>query len=83
MIPSLSQLKSFSLPGIKLPKKVIKDQCIIYMAINSHHIRQCYSSSGIPYYINLPSVILQQSLSNPEIAEKLHLYPKQSGNVQM
>ena len=36
---------------------------------------QCHSPNGIPFYINLPEVIIARCLSNPHTASLIKRYP--------
>ena len=76
--PSLHRLKSITLPGFRHPQQV----CIwrTYLDTSSYaydHAStvQFYSSSGMPFYMNMPELAVVRVLADPVIAEQLHRYP--------
>ena len=79
--PSLTQMKAISIPGYIAPEKVLCRFFLFFFVKHNYIIAvlfQFYSKRGekvIPFYANLPEVIVQRSLADPNIATMIIRYP--------
>ena len=71
--PSLTRIKNIELPGYTSPVKVII--IVIIKHVSSEPFLQFSASDGMPFYMNLPSIILKRSLARKDVAEQLNRYP--------
>lgn len=72
--PSLSQLKSISIPGYVPPKKVKQLQSF-FLRCFSVFKYQYYSSLGLPFYVNLPELAVSRSIGDPTVSAKIRRHP--------
>ena len=74
--PSITQIKSIKLPTFTPPKKVSACMLNGNKVLHLSYIQQFYSDKKkSPFYVNLPTTILENCLKNEDIATKLVRYP--------
>ena len=74
--PSLGAIKAIQLPKFKPPQKVtyVPNVYNHYLIIIVYSLK-FLSTSGIPFYVNLPTTIVANCLLKIETASKLERYP--------
>lgn len=77
-IPAISTLKKLKLPGFVPPTKVY---VIYYDVLFSSIFVQFISSKGIPFFMNLPKTVIQQTFADPTLSNKIARYPVLANNI--